>query len=1376
MKILELTQTTAAAALILILSSQLVGWVTAEGRHYVHVVPDSPGECHGHDSWPCLTFSESLQRAEEVFASDTSVEFSAGEYSISTNTPGPEHGIIISSATNLFLTGPDSPSDQVHINCHRRFRFEFVECGNLTIANMVFSSCGSASNISSGALIITTITSLTVANVTVQHSHGYGLMGTGLYRNITISHCKFFNNSQRQHNEILDIASVKMGGNCLLHMVTTYFIEIPTMLLVSESEFTNGIAEEVPYHQRQGYLTDHDVPSPSGGGGLGVYLDEFTHTTYSFWFHYRTIHTNITIVNCKFVNNSAEYGGNLLLYTFHYGYRYTSTVTQFLDIYISIVNSTFQNGTAFKAGGGLHISSYYNHKQSSLASVHLYMTRSQFIGNLAKKGGGVSLTCLRSITGSSRMESVILSWLLISENHAEEGGGLYLEQEWFFRYQKSIHLAHSQIMFNCAQNGGGGIFLLNKGFTGTSRNFGTFDIEDIESNTRMAIYFTDIIGNKGNVGSGLNLQGGFNYSYSNCERPHSGAVWLRNVSIYANSINEATMHYGAAAVHVDFIHQLVLEDTRFYNNLGGGVYANNSDVFLIGKVCFEYNFGHSGGAIQLDSYTLFNDCGSESYTAFLQLMSLSDTIIANNRALEYGGGIGVSERRSGPSFCFYQIQDIHNDPHGSIEMKGNHADVAGDNIYGISTMQCQLYVNNYYEKTIVPKRIEFESVFKGLYSTLSSVSSTPYRVCFCNKGFDSPKKYCLDTIERSAFLGQEFNVSAVAVGNHRGAAPATVQTQFNTLGASMELGTRQQVQRLGRTCGELTYSVKTSVPFLQLHLTVEGSSLVVNQEEPPGIVNVTILSCPLGFTELGDPPECACLPHLTQANVICDIQTQTHHCPAGMWIGNFSGGITTHPHCPYDYCKSQRPSVSLTSQHEQCQYSRSGVLCGACRSDLSLCLGTSQCKKCSSFYIFLLLPFMLAGVVLVFLLLKCNLTVSHGTINGVIFYANIIRANQAIFFPRDRVGILVSFFSTFIAWLNLDLGIDVCFFNGLDAYGRVWLQFLFPAYIWILVGVMIVTSRYSTRIAKLTGSNAVPVLATLFLLSYTKLLRTVIDSVSFTTITDAGGDTSTLWLIDGNIRFLEVPHIFIFLVALIAVVVYILPFTSLALLAPYLQAKSNFRLLRRWVNKMKPLLDAYQGPYKDMFRFWTGFLLVVRIVLFITFASNVLGDPRVNLLAISISLLLLYTILWNTGQVYKSRLTHVLECVYILNLGVYTAATGFLVSSNSSPYRQEQLACIMVGTAFLVFSGTLVYHLYTQLRNFAMLRSLCSREAAMKWCQLWPMKARDAEGKVQLETLNVESDLSDRLEGTDIESPAPAVPPTVSVVDFSALREPLLTT
>ena len=140
-------------------------------------------------------------------------------------------------------------------------------------------------------------------------------------------------------------------------------------------------------------------------------------------------------------------------------------------------------------------------------------------------------------------------------------------------------------------------------------------------------------------------------------------------------------------------------------------------------------------------------------------------------------------------------------------------------------------------------------------------------------------------------------------------------------------------------------------------------------------------------------------------------------------------------------------------------------------------------------------------------MLKCNLTVSTGTLNGIIFYANIVRANHAVFFPLGKSG-FSSLLSVFIAWLNLDLGVEVCLFRGMDAYIRTWLQFLFPIYIWVLVGFMICSSRYSTTIARLSGSNTVSVLATLdlFLLSYAKLLQTIIAAVSFTTLTDRHGN------------------------------------------------------------------------------------------------------------------------------------------------------------------------------------------------------------------------------------------------------------------------------
>ena len=156
---------------------------------------------------------------------------------------------------------------------------------------------------------------------------------------------------------------------------------------------------------------------------------------------------------------------------------------------------------------------------------------------------------------------------------------------------------------------------------------------------------------------------------------------------------------------------------------------------------------------------------------------------------------------------------------------------------------------------------------------------------------------------------------------------------------------------------------------------------------------------------------------------------------------------------------------------------------------------------------------------LVLLLIICNLTVSIGTINVLIFYANIVWVSSATFFKTPNIFGLRVFqqvLAVFIAWLNLDLGIKTCFFHGMDVYIQTWLQFAFPFYVWMIVGVIIFLSRRSTTIVKLVGSSAVSVLATLFLFSYAKLQRTVITAFSFTYVQNFYGHGRPLavWLYD----------------------------------------------------------------------------------------------------------------------------------------------------------------------------------------------------------------------------------------------------------------------
>ena len=100
----------------------------------------------------------------------------------------------------------------------------------------------------------------------------------------------------------------------------------------------------------------------------------------------------------------------------------------------------------------------------------------------------------------------------------------------------------------------------------------------------------------------------------------------------------------------------------------------------------------------------------------------------------------------------------------------------------------------------------------------------------------------------------------------------------------------------------------------------------------------------------------------------------------------------------------------------------------------------------------------------------------------------------------------------------------MCFFDGLTTYVKTWLQFVFPLYILALVGVMIIASKYSVRVTRLFGTNAVSVLATLILLSYTKILRILITAFSFTTLTGSQDYHSVVWLADGNIKYFQPKH------------------------------------------------------------------------------------------------------------------------------------------------------------------------------------------------------------------------------------------------------------
>ena len=563
-----------------------------------------------------------------------------------------------------------------------------------------------------------------------------------------------------------------------------------------------------------------------------------------------------------------------------------------------------------------------------------------------------------------------------------------------------------------------------------------------------------------------------------------------------------------------------------------------------------------------------------------------------------------------------------------------------------------------------------------------------------------------------AYPGTTIKIPAVAVGQRFGIVPSTVHSDLMN-GTHPKIQDWQHTQKVGKDCTNLTYTIM-SPSQMELTMVMEVENLDTPDRDVMQaagklsknllntdlylttnlLINIKILPCPLGFEYDNTSMTCTCDSKLAENEINCSIDTQTVWRKSSFWIttAEESGEVLVHEHCPFDYCKPESFDLDLEYPDEQCAFHRSGILCGACQHNLSYVFRTPACRECSSLWALLWIPVIaLAGIALVVLLIVLNLTVSVGTINGLIFYANIVRANHATFFPPNTTN---SFLSWFIAWINLDLGIETCFYNGLDAYVKTWLQFVFPLYIWFLVITIIVLSHYYTLAARLSGRNAVPVLATLFLTSYAKLLRIIITVFQSTELEYPDNSVRKIWLYDGNVDYLEGKHIPLFIAALLLLLTF-LPYTTILIFIQHLQHWSSYRVLF-WIKKLKPLFDAYTGPYKDKHRYWTGLLLLVRIILFLIFSMNIHGSANTNLLAISVTVLLLFMHLAVAGGVYKKWYLNIIEYSFFLNLGILASATFYTTVTGQG---QIAVAYTSVSIAFVLFIIIVVFHILTKLKS-----------------------------------------------------------------------------
>ena len=415
------------------------------------------------------------------------------------------------------------------------------------------------------------------------------------------------------------------------------------------------------------------------------------------------------------------------------------------------------------------------------------------------------------------------------------------------------------------------------------------------------------------------------------------------------------------------------------------------------------------------------------------------------------------------------------------------------------------------------------------------------------------------------------------------------------------INAKETIQLIDKNCTEVKYTI--SFP-INMHKWCELFLKTSQTQDIYDIFYIRELPCPLGFVKIDGI--CQCYPSFKQFGFTdCDINTQTILHPSRGWISmsldayiprNSSFSCYISKQCPFDYCKTYSFYLNLSTPDSQCQFNRCGLLCGQCKQGLSTIFDSSNCQHCSNIYLLLIIPIAIAGLALVFSLFVLNLTVTDGTINPFILYVNIVSINSTMFFPDHHT--ITDPLHIFISFANLDLGIKICFYNGMDDYAKVWLQLAFPFYIISVTLLIIIVSRYSITVQRLTAHRAIPVLATLFLLSYTKILRITSNVLFFYSSTTHLPDehTELVWSVDANMPLFGIKFTLLFITCLMLYLMLLL-FTGFTLCPKAILKKIKLS------NNIKPLSDSYQMAYK--INYWFGIQLLMRIIFFYTSILNI---------------------------------------------------------------------------------------------------------------------------------------------------------------------------
>ena len=1222
----------------------------------------------GGDSEECLINGSisnacaTLQHAVLGLTNSTQILLASGTHYI-------ENTMNVTELHNISIAKENSVSGLAVVSCmdNSDAGLKFVHVTNLHISNLVFIGCGSLSksttrreDYSSMALFRTAVyvvnsTNVFIESTTFINNRGVGLALFDTNGYVTVLDSNFTGNSVPEEERL-----VYNGGGglyfehtyCSPGKLSCTYQHNPytgsSVFNIINCHFTDNLATSLP--GRSSTLVHQEkTRSRRLGHGAGISLSLKGVSS-----------NNVVIVsNCTFENNSARYGGAVNINFQDY--------VQNNQLFIR--NCQFINNIARDGGGGMFVGIFFYEMDTVLGN-EIRLESTKFVGNKGKYGGGAHYAISQMMSSDSFQNSLSFLECEWEENSAEMGGALLLVPEAWNTFTGGY--LPTPVFTDCNFKNNSISTIESDDSTGMPATEGVVFSSAISMNFTTTVKFT------GNTGTAVSITG--------------GTINILNGTRALFRDNFGTR--GGALALLEF------SSLRLFPG---------SEVYFRQNTATEF-----GGAIYVSSHNELDFYFSRS--CFIRYSDVRvpthewDTSI--NFYYNYAG-----HSRPQLSVDSGDIHSIAYYPHYFKEPYDELQGTKGHSIFAVSVLPCIRASDTTGNFTPTDRHAFPENIFRFheyCSDPLCGVGTTPASLVV--EGLDpdgvlrmSPgESKCL-----SLLAEDELNHTVYPVVT----AYASPSRLFHVDNSSFYV-TDDRVQVNGAMNRSFELTLRTAEPK-QVSVTVAGELIdcppgLVYETECSSADYVNCSQAQLYESK------CVCSATTVyqryEGITKCSVSEFRGLLNIGYWAGCYGeNGTLLTAECPLGYCRfggtvSPKPFHVLPSSCDELDsylcgpQNREGVVCGKCTSNHSVFFHSQRynCHLCKNRYLGILYYILseILPVTLVFLcIVSFNIHLTSGAWNSVILFSQIIdffQVNSLQLFELPPIILeLTSVYQFIFGCFNLDFFkfedyLSFCIWDGATVLDVLAFKYVTTVFALLLLLLLIVCFRSQCwqrcqnaweRCQVATGSSKhhrswiIHGMSAFLVLSYAQCAKVSFQILSYIQlygknhvaikkVVFLSGDTEYFSV--GHLPY-AIPALLILILTTLPPVVLLLYPTALQLINACVDERDLEKLHQRCckdgqccqavnITRFKPLIDSFQGCYKDNCRYFAGLLFLYRFLMSLSFALST------NAVTLYVSLEVLVVIMlafhaW--AQPYQRRFYNLLDTFVYANLAIVNGLSLF---------------------------------------------------------------------------------------------------------------------